>query len=221
MLDGKFEELSIGAHLWTIVQQLNDRPGIESRRHDHNSQIGSRPLQAIQQSQRDITLRWRSWNSSSTTALTPFKSGSESSRRVSTPSVINRSRVPWPATSSNRGSLRCHLVVRPFPTPPASLLDVLQCGAAQLQLLHHAKCNWRNRSVPVVLESSYQPRAGLRSRGSNGDSEKRQSRARSHPRGGQHSGSQFPIRTRPHRPVNEPRTVQVCERNSNHDKLSW
>ena len=37
--------------------------------------------------------RWRSWNSSSSTAETPRRSGSASSRRVSTPSVTKRTRV--------------------------------------------------------------------------------------------------------------------------------
>ncbi len=46
--------------------------------------------------------RCRSWNSSSTTAETPRRSGSASSRRVSTPSVTYRSRVRGPVASSNR-----------------------------------------------------------------------------------------------------------------------
>ena len=42
--------------------------------------------------------KWRSWNSSSTTASTPLRLGSESSRRVKTPSVTNRSRVRGPTS---------------------------------------------------------------------------------------------------------------------------
>ncbi len=46
--------------------------------------------------------RWRSWNSSSTTAPTPLSLGSESNRRVSTPSVTKRTRVCELTASSKR-----------------------------------------------------------------------------------------------------------------------
>ena len=46
--------------------------------------------------------RWRSWNSSSITAETPFNAGSEIRRRVSTPSVTKRNRVRALIASSNR-----------------------------------------------------------------------------------------------------------------------
>ena len=54
MPDRKLEPGSLRAHDGTIAKILRHGSGIEGRRHDHDSQIGPRPLQAFQQCQREI-----------------------------------------------------------------------------------------------------------------------------------------------------------------------
>ena len=54
MFDRKVEQPSFGMHDGTTVKIFRHGIGIESRRHDHDSQIGPRPLQALQQCQREI-----------------------------------------------------------------------------------------------------------------------------------------------------------------------
>ena len=54
MLDRKVEQPSFGTHDRTTVKIFRHGIGIESRRHDHDSQIGSRALQSLQQCQREI-----------------------------------------------------------------------------------------------------------------------------------------------------------------------
>jgi hypothetical protein len=51
VLDRKFEQGSFGSHDRTNAKILRHGIGFEGRRHDHDSQIGSRPLQAFQQCQ--------------------------------------------------------------------------------------------------------------------------------------------------------------------------
>ena len=55
--DRKLEQLSLGAHDGATAKILRNRIGIEGRRHHHNSQIGPRPLQALQQCQREIAFK--------------------------------------------------------------------------------------------------------------------------------------------------------------------
>ena len=54
MFDRKVEQPSFGVHDGATVKIFRHGIGIESRRHDHDSQIGPCPLQALQQRQREI-----------------------------------------------------------------------------------------------------------------------------------------------------------------------
>src|ERR1700730_6008394 len=57
MFDGEIEELSFGTKHWTSVEIFRDRRGIESRRHDYDSEFGPRMLQPFQQRQREIAVQ--------------------------------------------------------------------------------------------------------------------------------------------------------------------
>ena len=72
MFDRKIEQRSGRTQDRTAAKIFRYGLGIESRRHHHDSQLGRVRCSRFNNASARSLSRWRSWNSSSTTASTPF-----------------------------------------------------------------------------------------------------------------------------------------------------